>query len=228
MARTGWITPDEIPASLICRALSIPDEPIIVGAVAGALLPLIYEENWEQVGAVTPAEMASSMRTMYEAFFQDSCAVTAEIDLFYHQEAQNVSGGGVTANTNFRFPYNLADAANVGNVTLSGNIFTLAPGRYIIRCEHILVPNQQSNQKCWIGDGTNLTPIQQGLTITSINGVFQNMVAQMYQATEFTYTIAHCGRASQTRATNALGIPANVSGMPEVYGLARFERIGDF
>lgn len=64
-----WLTPNEIPATTLCRRLLIPDDLEIVAAVSGALLSLTYAHNWEQFGTVTPEEIASAMQEMYFEWF---------------------------------------------------------------------------------------------------------------------------------------------------------------
>lgn len=68
-----YLTPDSIPANFQCGALQIPDNVLIIAAVSGALYDLTQEKNWEQFGAITPAEMAAAMSVMYEAFMASSC-----------------------------------------------------------------------------------------------------------------------------------------------------------
>lgn len=224
----AWITPDDIPGTVICRPLYVPDEPIFIAAVNGALSLLQIPENWQQYAGVTPEEAAAAAATMLGLFWGEACGNVSEIDLFYHQQAQGVNGGGVTANVNFAFPYNTPDVSNVGNVTVAAGIFTLASGRYIVRCEHIMRAASAVAQKSWIGDGTNFSNIQMGLTYSTPANVFALQVAQSYLNTPAQYTIAHVGRSSVSRANDALGLAMNVAGLPEAYGVARFERIGDF
>lgn len=59
------MTPEEIPDETFCRVLFIPDDEVIQAAVNGALLLLTEEENWQQHGDVTPAEMAECFMSMY-------------------------------------------------------------------------------------------------------------------------------------------------------------------
>jgi len=57
-------TPDSIPAALTGRLLLIPNDVQIVQSVLGALLYLTHDYNWQQIGAVTPAEIAFVMQEM--------------------------------------------------------------------------------------------------------------------------------------------------------------------
>lgn len=65
-----WLTPDSpAPADRFCRRISIPNDPILIQAISGALLPLTYPSAWEQSGTMTPDEAAEIMRTMLIEFF---------------------------------------------------------------------------------------------------------------------------------------------------------------
>jgi hypothetical protein len=73
MSKHGWLTPNEIPEATVCRSLFIPDDPEIVAAVSGALLPLTKAYNWELFGTVTPEQMATAMMEMYFNWLSSEC-----------------------------------------------------------------------------------------------------------------------------------------------------------
>lgn len=213
---------------MICRPLYIPDEPTFIAAVNGALNLLQLPENWQQYVGVTPAEAAAAAAVMLGRFWGEACGGVLGLDVFYHIEGQGVAGGGVTANTNFKFPYNDADNNNDGFVSLMASNFVVQPGRYKIRFEHILRAASASLQKNWVAEGAGLAVIQQGITYNPPTNVQALHVAEYILNTSEQKTIMHAGRSSVTRATDALGVPANVTDMQECYGMATFERIGDF
>lgn len=68
-----WLTPDEIPEGDTCRPLFIPDNSDWLAIVSGAILELTREWNWEQFGAVTPAEAAARMQELMQQYYDDSC-----------------------------------------------------------------------------------------------------------------------------------------------------------
>lgn len=74
MSRLAWITPPTIPtASVMCRRLIIPNDPVLVAAVNGALLLLIDPRNWEQIGGtVAPEDAAAAMQAMYFEYLRES------------------------------------------------------------------------------------------------------------------------------------------------------------
>lgn len=67
---SGYLTPDEIPTDTKSRALLIPDNPLIWGAVYKALFDLACSENWQPYGAVTPDEIAYAMLEMLETMLE--------------------------------------------------------------------------------------------------------------------------------------------------------------
>jgi len=58
MPRHAWLTPDILPATLVCRKVFVPDSIEFEAAFRGALLLLQQESNWEQYGVQTPADVA--------------------------------------------------------------------------------------------------------------------------------------------------------------------------
>lgn len=75
MFRQKFQTPDSIPAAYICRRLRIPNDPVIVAAVNGALNALSNPDNWELYGAITPDDIAYKMLLHVEEFFESNCMI---------------------------------------------------------------------------------------------------------------------------------------------------------
>lgn len=74
MAKYAWLTGDSpAPETFRGRCFSVPDDIALVSAVTGALVPLIYPENWEQAGSMTAAEAAEIMGTAFDAFVAGEC-----------------------------------------------------------------------------------------------------------------------------------------------------------
>jgi len=225
---SAWLTPDSIPTETVCLPLVIPDDEGIIAAVVGAIVPLIYSSNWEPFGTVTPAAIAARMAVMYGQLISESCGAAMQIDLFRHELAQGTAGGGITLNTDTVVPYNVTDGENEGNISLATNIFTIEPGRYHIRLEHILRTDAAHADKCWIADSASGAILKEGLTYLSPSLVYSLLVAEMTLNTEFSYAVKFMCRTNDTRVTDAFGVAANVAGHVEVYGLAKFTRISDF
>lgn len=51
----------------------MPDDIALVSAVTGALVPLIYPENWEQSGSMSPDEAAGIMSAAFDSFVSGDC-----------------------------------------------------------------------------------------------------------------------------------------------------------
>lgn len=64
----GWVTPDSLPSTYLCRRLLIPNQLFFIAAVNGAIEQLAHEYNWEQVGTVTAEEAAAAMEQMYNQY----------------------------------------------------------------------------------------------------------------------------------------------------------------
>lgn len=68
-----WLTPDELPEEDECRPLFIPANEAWLAIVSGAILELTREWNWEQFGALTPAQCAAAMLNMQQRYYDDAC-----------------------------------------------------------------------------------------------------------------------------------------------------------
>lgn len=74
-----YITPNNIPTTVYCGRLLIPDDIYILAAVKGAIYELTLPETWEQVGTKTPAEMAAEMEKMYDTLMEGSRCMIGSI-----------------------------------------------------------------------------------------------------------------------------------------------------
>lgn len=71
-SKPGWLTTDGTPQAEFTRRLFIPDSEAWLAIVSGALLPLIYAENWQQFGTSTPQQCADRALQMYLKFLRDN------------------------------------------------------------------------------------------------------------------------------------------------------------
>lgn len=55
----GWTTPDDGGTGYICYRVFVPNAATWKGIFRGALLPLMYAENWEKVGTLDPEDCAA-------------------------------------------------------------------------------------------------------------------------------------------------------------------------
>lgn len=73
----GYLTPDNLPEDRHCRTFSIPNDVQWLSVFMGALLPLIYPENWQAYGELTPEESADGMlEVIWQAYNQTSQGCT--------------------------------------------------------------------------------------------------------------------------------------------------------
>lgn len=77
-----YLTPETIPGDVICRRLRIPNNIDILGAVTGALAELTKLRNWEQFGAITPAQISEAMTEMLAEFTGDNACMLGTIMSF--------------------------------------------------------------------------------------------------------------------------------------------------
>lgn len=78
----GTLTPETLPAQTRCRELLIPDDPLILAAVNGAISALCDDWHWQPFGAVTPAQMAEAMTAMYADYLDSECSGGEEVSPF--------------------------------------------------------------------------------------------------------------------------------------------------
>lgn len=73
--RAAWITPPDIPSEVECRTIEIPLSTEWLGIISGALLPLIYPENWEQDDAlnISTDDASAKAQEIYFAFLDSVC-----------------------------------------------------------------------------------------------------------------------------------------------------------
>lgn len=227
MTRGRWITPDTLPAETICRVLLIPDEIEIRAAVNGAISELIYPSNWEQVGAVTVAQMAAAMDDMFFAYASSECGGFVTVDIFWDERAEDTDGGGVTANSDQFPPYGASSPFNAGNVVFGSGLFTVQPGLYEFDIWHILAGDAAFNATCRLQTSSGITFVQEGLHTRASANVFQTVrIVGIVNVTEVS-TFAFSTRSSDTLATTGWGFAADITGRPEVYGGAVWRRLSN-
>jgi len=81
----AWLTPDTPGAGFICRRLLIPNSVEFLAIVKGALIPLIYANNFEQYGSLTPQQTAAYFQDMFADFSRATdrtCRLIGEIVTF--------------------------------------------------------------------------------------------------------------------------------------------------
>lgn len=72
----GYPTPNSIPTERICRTIQIPDDPLWLAIVNGALSELLDIRNYEAYGTLTPEETANQFALMFGDYLDSSCEET--------------------------------------------------------------------------------------------------------------------------------------------------------
>jgi len=227
MPRQAWLTPETIPADTICRALLIPDEESIIAAVAGAILPLTYPFNWEQYGAVTPAAIAARMQQMFAETFVSACGAEMQIDLGVHEVNQNTNGGGIVLATDTTIPFNTIGSLSHGNIVLGANIFTVQPGFYHVRMEHVIRLAGGANVFCWADTSDNPGAFHEGTRAVPAGGSPVMLTCEFLWNIDNEETCEFFARSSASQANTAFGNPMNIAGHNELYGQVKFARLSD-
>jgi len=63
-----FVTPPTIPDDTYCRRILIPNSPQWIGAVTGALMPLIYSSEWVSYGGAAPEDVAARALIMFNEY----------------------------------------------------------------------------------------------------------------------------------------------------------------
>lgn len=86
-----WLTPTSTPTGQFCRRLTIPDDPVFIQAVSGALLDLTRAYNWEtpEAGGMSPDDAADMMQTMLLQYFDAVGCDVGERTYWEDEEAED-------------------------------------------------------------------------------------------------------------------------------------------
>lgn len=77
-----YLTPPTTPSATVRRCLCIPDHPVWLAAVSGALLELTRAYNWEDLDGITAEQAASRSIEMFEQYASGVCDMIGEIKAF--------------------------------------------------------------------------------------------------------------------------------------------------
>lgn len=82
-----YLTPPTTPSETVRRCLCIPNHPVWLAAVSGALLELTRAYNWEDIDGITAEQAASRSLQMFEEYALGECGMIGEIKAFVSLEA---------------------------------------------------------------------------------------------------------------------------------------------
>lgn len=224
-----WLTGDTIAAAdFICRRLVIPNDIALIMAVNGALLDLVKPRNWEQHGAATPDETAALMQTMFFDYQESECAEMTKLTINAGVFKYGVAQGQKQPQPNDGEWWPLSNVAVVWNSVAtgldgSGGIW-LPAGTYLMSGMHTIFEAEECRLSWW-NKSTNVM-IVNGLSMnnrTSDDGQAVVHVMSIFQSAEeelFDMRV-WVNRTSSI----VLGNPADLAGMPEVYGLVNIIKL---
>lgn len=124
----------------------IPDASDFLAIVAGALNPLIYDDNFEPYGSATPAQTAAIFRTMFDEYsLNGACRMIGEI-ICYAGSTSPVLGwlecdGASLLRTDYPDLF-----------TVIGTVYGAADGT------HFNLPDLRGRVSIGVGSGSGLTP----------------------------------------------------------------------
>lgn len=136
-------TPEVIPSALTGRLLLIPNDYQIIQTIWGALLDLTYESNWQQIGAVTPAQIAFVMEGIVDAGLDD---VPALVGMIFPIITSFPPQGAL-----------LCDGSSYLRITYPDLYAALDPA-FVIDANTFFVPDLRGRTIITAGTGSGLTP----------------------------------------------------------------------
>lgn len=229
-----WLTPNSpLPTETTCRQLVIPNDPEIIMAVNGALLPLIYAHNWEAHGSATPEQMAAAMSEMFFAYIASECEeimseyVSLGIAKYGVFKTQGTPGGtptegAWTAVTGLSQRYR-----TIGGVVItSGTRLKFPAGLYEFEASQIVYETEASrlrlwnytqDTEIWLGDSQYFTSEDNATGRMMIDGVVDLNGSDEVQ---LEYWIER-----NNEGNRALGRATDIPGMGEWYASLTFRQL---
>jgi len=137
-----YLTPATIPTSTLCRRLRIPDDPLIIAAVNGAITELTKLYNWEQFEAITPAQITAAMLVMWLDYEESSACLI----------------GSIVPTITDSVPYGMlaCDGASYLRVDYP-ELYAVLASAFVVDADNFIVPDLRGRTVIGTGTGTGLT-----------------------------------------------------------------------
>lgn len=90
-------TPNSVPTTRICRTIQIPDDPLWLAIVNGALSELLDIRNYEPYGTLTPEETANAFAEMFYDYLASDCSTPSGILDDFQRANDSTLGANWTA-----------------------------------------------------------------------------------------------------------------------------------
>lgn len=159
-----WLTPSNTaPTAVICRRVLIPDDVEWIAIVNGALTRLGEDDMYEAFGAVTPAQIAERMRTLYEEYL-DYCPEEpiSGIIILEDIRGSGVNGGDFTSGAKRTRTINTEVIDSLNRCSIASNQLTLLAGTY--RFDVKAIANACGSHQLYLQNITDTTTPITGLT----------------------------------------------------------------
>lgn len=142
--RGRWLTPDELPNTTKCWAISIPDSVEFLALLKGAIDELRFSSNFETFGALTSDDVASAFAFAFDTIAEcgGGGLVTGEIIAY--------------ATTNAPTGTLACDGAGYLRVDYP-NLYAVLATPFITDADHFVVPDLRSRSVVGVGQGSGLT-----------------------------------------------------------------------
>lgn len=142
--RGRWLTPDELPDTGKCWAITIPDSVEFLALLKGCLDELRFSSNFEAFGSLTPDDVASAFAVAFDTLAEcaGSGLVTGEIIAYATSNAPT----GTLA----------CDGSSHLRVDYPALYAVLATA-FITDADHFVVPDLRGRSIVGIGQGSGLT-----------------------------------------------------------------------
>lgn len=211
----GYLTPEEIPASFTRRWICVPNDPLIIAAVNGALLELTFPYNWELFGAITPEQMSAAMIDTVLPFMatESLCMPILHRPIILTDEkSQNTSGGTFSSGAWRTRTLNTKRGDTDEIVTLASNQFTVPAGIWLIKWR---APTGTVNKhQTLLYDITHSVGLAFGSSANASNqSSYSHGEISLQLASEYVMELRH--QCQSTATTTGFGIAANFG--TEVY-----------
>lgn len=142
--RGRWLTPNELPGTTACWAISIPDSVDFLALLKGAIDDLRFSSNFEEFGALSPDDVAGAFATAFDTLAPctGSGLVTGEIIAY--------------ATTNPPTGTLACDGATYLRVDYP-DLYSVLAAAFISDADHFVTPDLRGRSIVGIGQGAGLT-----------------------------------------------------------------------
>lgn len=144
----AWLTPESAPTATLSRRIFIPDSEQWLAIVQGAILPLIYAYNWENVDGIEPEEAAQRAFEMYLQFTEGQGMI-----------------GTITPYVTAVPPQGFLECDGSNHLrTDYPELYALLDTAFIVDADNFITPDLRGRTVIGAGSGAGLTPRSVGAT----------------------------------------------------------------